>query len=146
MTENRVVFLTAATSGSAGLCFWVLSSKWSFQARPEIKRVSLWLSAERRRKNRKPLSAKLFLMYKWLGVIKKGYQLSSLRFAFSFVWPCWPCMRLKLGEGPSCTEANSLCLDSVFYYTMFIRVYFKIKTINKYYKCSFCCWKIISNQ
>lgn len=40
-------FIIAATSGSASLCFRVLSSKWSLQVRPKIKRISPWFSAER---------------------------------------------------------------------------------------------------
>lgn len=42
-----LLLLWAATSGYAGLCFRVLSSKWSLQVRPEIKRIRPWISAEK---------------------------------------------------------------------------------------------------
>lgn len=42
-----LLLLWAATSGYAGLCFRVLSSKWSLQVRPKIKRIRPWISAEK---------------------------------------------------------------------------------------------------
>ncbi len=107
LPPSVILFLRAATSGSASLCFRVLSSKWSLQVRPKIKRISPWFSAEKRKGHSlsRPSSCSTGSVLE-----SKRYLLIFLLLsAFSVVWPCWPlydCKAHKERNWPDWTQSK----------------------------------------
>lgn len=92
LPPSVILFPVAATSGSTGLCFRVMSSKWSLQVRPKIKRIIPQLSAEKSWRKEKDTYLSYLSSYSTGPVLESTrYLLQSLQSsAFSIVWPCWP--------------------------------------------------------